>query len=85
MREWTRREWVVALILVVGGLVGARLFPEFWDNVVVSIVAVAFIGVMIFGAWRGQRRAREEEARRQRSRKRFRDWREIDAGQPGAD
>jgi xanthosine utilization system XapX-like protein len=76
MRNWTRRDWVVALVLIAGGLVGARLFPEFWDNVVVSIAAVAFFGMIIVGTWRGQRQAREEEAqkeaRRQRSRERFR-------------
>lgn len=72
MRTWTRGEWVVALVLIVGGLAGSRLFPEFWDNVVVSIAAVAFFGMIIVGTWRGQRQAREEEALKEAQRQRFR-------------
>jgi hypothetical protein len=72
MRSWTRREWVVTIVLIVGGLVGARLFPKFWDNVVVSIAAVAFIGMIIVGTWRGQRQAREDEALKEARRQRFR-------------
>ena len=77
MRSWTKREWVVTLVLIVVGLVGARLFPAFWDNVVVSIAAAAFVGMIVVGIWRGPRQARQEETlketRRQEARKRFRE------------
>jgi hypothetical protein len=78
MGSWTRRDWVIAGVLIVGGLVGARLFPEFWDTVVIPAAAVGFIGMMVWHARRAKRRAREEEAKRQRER--FRGWGQGDEG-----
>ncbi len=73
--ERTKWEWAVVVGLAVAGIVVARLAPGFYDKVVVTAAASGFVAMAVWGVWRG-RRAREEEAERER----FRDGRETEDG-----
>ncbi len=81
MRDWTKREWLLAVGSVAAGFVLARLFPAFWDYVVRPLAIVAFIVMMVRYRRREDGREREEEAKR--ARERFRGWEEPGPGPAG--